>query len=66
VEITQHEWLRLGIEAGFCSELTCQTHDIAPMWPDEEAEWDDGTDHCLFVVRLWDDRGPPPAGGQNT
>ena len=59
-EISQAEWLTLGIRAGFCSELICQTHDMGPMWPEEMDEWEQGGDPCCFVVRLWDDRGPPP------
>lgn len=46
------EWLRVGIENGFCTEPICQTHDVVPMHETEERAWDEGSDPCCLVVRL--------------
>ena len=46
------EWLRLGIERGYCSEPVCHTHDGLPYTEEEETEWEVGFDPCLHAVRL--------------
>jgi hypothetical protein len=61
----QGQWLRHGIERGYCSELTCQTHDIGRLTDEEAERFEDGDDPCVFVVRVWEAdsrprRGPPP------
>jgi hypothetical protein len=48
-----HEWLQVGIKAGFCSEPVCQTHDGVPMTPEESEEFETG-DPCIPIVRLWE------------
>ena len=50
--MTQDEWLSFGIVHGYCSPLVCQTHDGVPMSEEEEAEFEDGGDPCIPVVRL--------------
>jgi hypothetical protein len=50
--MTFDEWLRYGIENGFCSDQFCNTHDGAPMHESEERLWDEGYDPCMHVVRL--------------
>jgi hypothetical protein len=45
-------WLQTGIEAGYCSEAVCNTHDGLPSTPEEDAEWEDGGDPCVPAVRL--------------
>ena len=50
--MTQYEWLRYGVDHGFCSDSVCSTHDGLPVTPDEEAEFEDGGDPCIHVVRL--------------
>jgi hypothetical protein len=59
--MTLDEWYLYGLEHGFCSMLTCQTHDGVPMTDDEELQWEDGFDPCLYVVRVWVEGSP--AGG---
>jgi hypothetical protein len=50
--MTFDEWIKYGVEQGYCSEQYCDTHDGAPMHESEEAAWDEGGDPCLHVVRL--------------
>jgi hypothetical protein len=45
-------WLHMGIEAGYCSEAVCNTHDGLPSTPEEDAEWEEGLDPCVPAVRL--------------
>lgn len=48
------EWLKMGIDNGWCSDITCVTHD-ANVYTDEEMDlWDEGEDPCAFVVRIMD------------
>jgi hypothetical protein len=47
-----NEWLRYGIDNGFCSEQFCNTHDCYPMHETEEEVWDSGGDPCAHMVRL--------------
>jgi hypothetical protein len=54
------EWLRYGVEQGFCSEQFCVTHDGGPWSGKEELMWEDGEDPCRHMVRLgtekdWDE-----------
>lgn len=51
-KLTLEEWLAYGIEHGFCSEVVCSTHDGIPYTPEEESEWEAGSDPCAFVVRI--------------
>ena len=46
------EWLRYGIEHGFCSDVVCATHDGLPLTQEEEDQWEDGIDACVFGVRV--------------
>lgn len=46
------EWLAEGIEAGWCSDVVCMTHDGVQWTEVEEAEWEDGGDPCCAVVRI--------------
>lgn len=50
--MTFDEWLKYGVENGFCSEQFCNTHDSSPMHESEEQLWSDGYDPCMHVVRL--------------
>lgn len=50
----QLAWLALGEEAGFCSPMTCDTHEGSPITEAEgEALLDGNYDPCVFVVRVW-------------
>lgn len=52
--MTFDEWLAIGREHGYCSMPACNTHDGVPQTPAELAEWDDGGDPCVHVIRLYE------------
>jgi len=49
-------WLALGMSQGWCSEVSCGTHEGIPESPEERTKMDEGDDLCMRVVRLWPDR----------
>lgn len=49
-----NEWLQYGIDMGFCSKVTCFTHDGVDMSQEETNEFEDGYDPCITVVRIWE------------
>jgi hypothetical protein len=53
--MNQHEWLTIGIERGWCSNIHCDTCNGAPL---RESEWESaeqGEAPCCYVVRLLGD-----------
>lgn len=52
-EMTQGEWLAMGIENKWCTEVACYTHDMLDLTDEEASSFDEGFDDCLPVVRLW-------------
>jgi hypothetical protein len=54
VEIFFDEWLEIGMKAGWVSPPVCETHDGTPMSITEEAEYLDGSDPCIFVMRTYE------------
>lgn len=48
------EWLRQGMDAGFCGPAVCQTHDGTPLSAAEEQEFDQD-DPCIHILRLYAD-----------
>lgn len=48
-------WLKHGVEKGWCGPAVCETHDGLPMSEPEEAEFNDGSDPCIHIVRLYED-----------
>ena len=49
----QGEWIELGVLLGFCAEPECQTHGLVAMTAEESAEFEEGGDPCVPVLRLW-------------
>lgn len=49
------EWIRIGVEAGWCTAPVCYTHDGVPMTPEEEELWVEGDDPCIHIVRMCED-----------
>ena len=54
------DWIDYGIRQGWVTEA-CLTHDGIPSTPEEDEQWEDGSDPCQHLLRLWPD-GKPPAG----
>lgn len=49
------DWMRLGIEKGWCGPPVCFTHDGLPTTEDEdEAGWE-SDDHCIHIIRPYED-----------
>lgn len=49
------EWYRYGLEQGFCGPSVCSTHDGLPATEEEDNEFMDGYDPCIFVIRIYED-----------
>lgn len=49
-------WLAQGMNLGWCGPAVCQTHDGTPVSEGEEAEFDEGYDPCLHILRLYADQ----------
>ena len=50
---TFDEWIKVGMEAGWVSDVTCGTHDGIPNTDEEDAEWEAGHDPCQGIMRVW-------------
>lgn len=46
------EWMQFGYKKGWISDVFCNTHDGGPMTDEEQLEWDEGGDPCMFCVRV--------------
>jgi hypothetical protein len=46
------EWLEFGHSKGWISDVFCNTHDGGPMTDEENQEWEEGGDPCMFCVRV--------------
>lgn len=47
------EWLDLGKEKGWVSDVWCVTHDGFLFTDEEYSEFEDDHDVCMPVVRVW-------------
>jgi hypothetical protein len=45
-------WMKYGYDNGWISDVFCSTHDGGPMTDEEQQEWEDGGDPCMFCVRV--------------
>jgi hypothetical protein len=54
--MTFDDWLAIGIEVGWVTQIVCQTHDGTEMTPAEEQDWEDGYDPCIPVMRVWGEK----------
>jgi len=50
--MTFDEWLKYGVEHGYCTPQFCETHDGGPFSELEAQMWEDGEDPCRHMVRL--------------
>jgi len=51
--MTMLEWLRLGIEKGWCTDSYCWSHDNPDMTDEEITILDTDGEVCFPVMRLW-------------
>jgi hypothetical protein len=48
-------WIENGINKGWITKPFCSTHDGDPyMTEEEEQEWENGGDPCMFVFKILD------------
>ena len=45
-------WMKYGYDNNWISDVFCNTHDGGPLTDDEQQEWDEGGDPCMFCVRV--------------
>ncbi len=50
-----NDWLKYGIDAGFCGEGLCIQHEGTPFTADEVELFETGDDPCVPVVRVFPD-----------
>jgi hypothetical protein len=50
-----HDWIKAGLENGWCGPPVCSTHDGIPYSHEEEEAWNEGDDPCAHVIRLYED-----------
>jgi hypothetical protein len=49
------EWIKLGIEKGWCGPPVCYTHDGLPLSASEDEEFNDG-DPCVHIIRMYESK----------
>jgi hypothetical protein len=48
------EWLKIGMDKGWCGPAVCYTHDGLPTSAKEDEELYEG-DPCVHIIRLYED-----------
>lgn len=54
-EISFDEWIEEGYIRGWIGPPVCDTHDGTPISEQEFAEFEEGGDPCVHVLRLYED-----------
>jgi hypothetical protein len=54
MDLSFDEWIKFGIEKGWCGPPVCYTHDGLPM-TEEEFSTDDIDGYCIHIVRMYED-----------
>ncbi len=52
--MTVQKWLQEGIDKGYCSDISCETHSPEYLTDEEAYILQNGEDYCVFVVRILD------------
>jgi hypothetical protein len=47
------DWLKIGYDNGWVGAPVCDTHDGVPLTASEEKEFEEGTDPCVNILRLY-------------
>jgi hypothetical protein len=47
------EWLKYGIDNGYCTEQQCLTHTLE-LTEQEQQQYENDEDSCIFIIRLKD------------
>ena len=54
MDISFNEWLKLGVKNGWCGAPVCYTHDGLPTSESEDAEFEEGSDPCIHIIRMYE------------
>jgi hypothetical protein len=54
-------WHRFGVFMGWIGPAECETHLGLPLTPTEQAEFEDGSDPCIYALRLFHSRADQKA-----
>lgn len=65
MNITQAQWLELGIKQGWCSPPVCAQHDGWPTTEAEDLEMEEGFDPCIHIIRPYRDEDEKNAVERN-
>ena len=49
------DWMEFGIKQGWCTAPVCLTHDGEPTTVEEDAEFEEGSDPCIHIIRMCED-----------
>lgn len=49
-------WLRHGLIKRWISPPACYSHDGVGMLPEEEIQFEDGGDPCIWLIRVYEDQ----------
>ena len=52
--MTFDEWLRTGMDCGWCGPAVCSTHDGTPTSDAEDDDFEEGADPCVHILRLYE------------
>jgi len=50
-------WLQIGYSKNWVGPPVCSTHDGVPMSLDEDNEFNEGSDPCIHIMRLYESQG---------
>jgi hypothetical protein len=50
-----YEWLQIGIDKKWVSDVMCVTHNGLENTEEEEEQWNEGGDPCQHAIRVWID-----------
>jgi hypothetical protein len=53
-KLTLEQWLEIGLKAGYTSPPVCMLHEGLPTSITEDAELLDGTNPCIYLMRLYE------------
>jgi hypothetical protein len=54
MELDFDQWLEIGVRSGWVSPPVCYTHDGLPTSVTEDAEFEDGSDPCVHIMRCYE------------
>ena len=50
-----NQWLEYGFKQNWCRPPVCEIHDGTPLSELESNEFENGSDPCIHIIRLYND-----------